>query len=109
MAMVTAYKPGTERPIKVSKNSYEHIFKRKGYRLMKPSEKGESGEPGIPGSSNAEKIMQDEPDINTIPVSDMDNDQLKQYAKEHGIDISKTKSAAEARKVIQAAIRNKNM
>lgn len=84
----------------VSRNTYENKFKRYGWREVKEGRKE---------TIDFENEDEKEIDIETIPVSDMNGEQLKQYAKNHGIDISKTKSAAEARKVIQTAIRNKNM
>lgn len=83
----------------VSRETYENKFRKSGWREMKK----------IPVQKNPFSEDTGEVDIETIPVSDMNGEQLKQYAKAHDIDISKTKSAAEARKVIQAAIRNKNM
>lgn len=82
----------------VSGETYENKFKKNGWRRMR--------------TPYREPVLEDDPDnldIEKIPVSDMNGDQLKQYAKDHDIDISKTKSAAEARKIIQTAIRNKNM
>lgn len=96
MAMVTISNGKTITT--VSRQTFENKFRCNGWREVKPQ--------------NTRMMFEDEPedvDVETIPVSDMNGEQLKQYAKNHGIDISKTKSAAEARKVIQTAIRNKNM
>lgn len=83
----------------VSHQTYENKFRKNGWHEMRETQRRRY-EPMEPDR---------EEDIDTIPVSDMTQDQLKRYAKEHNIDISRTKSAAEARKVIQTAIRNKNM
>lgn len=83
---------------KVSQQTFENKFKKNGWRKVSDRAMRQRYE---------EEPVED--DVETIPISDMNGEQLRQYAKAHNIDISKTKSAAEARKVIQTAIRNKNM
>ena len=43
------------------------------------------------------------------PISEMNKEQLMEYAKEHGIDTSKARNVREARQIIQKVIREKNM
>lgn len=85
----------------VSQQSFENKYRRYGWRKVTQTKK-------VQGHTEPDSVDAS-PDVDTIPISDMDGAQLKEYAKANDIDISKTKSAAEARKVIQAAIRNKNM
>lgn len=101
MAMVTI--TNGKDVTKVSQQMFENKFKRYGWRAVKAKQKTvQHYEEELEGTNSEE-------DIDTIPISDMNAEQLKVYAKKYDIDISKTKSAAEARKVIQTAIRNKNM
>lgn len=83
----------------VPRKMFEKKFKKYGWREVRSA----------PERSITYADEPVEPDIDTIPISDMNSDQLKQFARSHDIDISKTKSASEARKVIQAVMRNKNM
>lgn len=99
MAMVTI--TNGKDVTKVSQQMFENKFKRYGWRTVK-QKTVQHYEEELAGTNSEE-------DIDTIPISDMNAEQLKVYAKKYDIDISKTKSAAEARKVIQTAIRNKNM
>lgn len=95
---------------KVSQNSYEKLFKDKGYKIV--------GEHKI--NKQDEVIMEDVPDeevkeveheeeIETIPVSEMNKEQLIEFAKEHGIDTTSARNVREARTIIQKAIRDSKM
>lgn len=101
--MVTARKG--DSIIKVSKRSFETMFKDKGYMLVsdEATEKVETvAEPSI-----EEEVVGIETE--ETPISEMNKEQLMEYAKEHGIDTSKARNVREARQIIQKAIREKNM
>lgn len=106
MAMVTAVR-GTH-VIRVSKRSFETMFKNKGYRIVdeetgfEKKEHKEVFEEGI-------KEEQEKEEIETIPISEMNKEQLAEYAKEHNIDTSGARNVREARQIIQKAIREEKM
>ena len=100
--MVTARKG--DSIIKVSKRSFETMFKDKGYAIVsdEATEKVETvAEPSI----GEETVVETETE--ETPISEMNK--LMEYAKEHGIDTSKARNVREARQIIQKVIREKNM
>ena len=97
MAFVKAVRNG--HVIRVSKKSYESMFKDKGYVLMDESEKVEV----------KTKPVKVEEEVEEIPVSDMNRTQLMEFAEKHNIDTSDAKNVREARKIIQEAIREHNV
>lgn len=107
MAMVTAVR-GTH-VIRVSKRSFETMFKNKGYTIIdkeigfKEKEHEEMFEEGI------KEEQEKEEEIETIPISEMNKEQLAEYAKEHNIDTSGARNVREARQIIQKAIREEKM
>ena len=105
MAMVTAIRG--QHTVKVSKHSYETLFRKRGYKLV-----NEEVETNIP-EMNAEQVVDceesDEREIETIPISEMNKEQLAEYAKEHNIDTSGARNVREARQIIQKAIREQKM
>lgn len=101
--MVTARKG--DSIIKVSKRSFETMFKDKGYVVVldEATEKVETV---------AEPIIEEdvvETETEETPISEMNKEQLMEYAKEHGIDTSRARNVREARQIIQKVIREKNM
>lgn len=102
--MITARKG--DNIIKVSKHSFETMFKDKGYVVVSDEVK-EKVETVI-----AEPIVEEEAvktETEETPISEMNKEQLMEYAKEHGIDTSKARNVREARQIIQKVIREKNM
>lgn len=100
--MITARKG--DSIIKVSKRSFETMFKDKGYAIVsdEATEKVETvAEPSI-----GEEIVV-ETETEETPISEMNKEQLMEYAKEHGIDTSKARNVREARQIIQKVIREK--
>lgn len=105
--------------IKISKRTYEKVFKKMGYFVMKD----EAGNHEIPEDTTAEKVVgteqeedaespmagDEETDVDSIPISEMNVKQLKEFAAKHNIDVSEAKNTAQARKIIQREIRNRNM
>ena len=102
--MITARKG--DNIIKVSKHSFETMFKDKGYVVVldEATEKVENV---------IEEPIVEEEEVKTeteeTPISEMNKEQLMEYAKEHGIDTSKARNVREARQIIQKVIREKNM
>jgi hypothetical protein len=100
MAMVTARRG--QHTVKVSKRSYETLFRNKGYRIVEDEK-----------DMDAEQIVDygepEEQEIGTVPISEMNKEQLAEYAKEHNIDTSGARNVREARQIIQKAIREAKM
>ena len=105
MAMVTA-KRG-QHTVRVSKHSYETLFRNKGYKIV-----GNEKDVVTP-DVNEERIVNyeesEEQEVETVPISEMNKEQLAEYAKEHNIDTSSARNVREARQVIQKAIREAKM
>lgn len=102
--MVTARKG--DSIIKVSKRSFETMFKDKGYAIVS-DEATEKVENVIKEPIVEEEVVKTETE--ETPISEMNKEQLMEYAKEHGIDTSKARNVREARQIIQKVIREKNM
>lgn len=102
--MITARKG--DNIIKVSKHSFETMFKDKGYVAVSDEVK-EKVETVIAEPIVEEEVVKTETE--ETPISEMNKEQLMEYAKEHGIDTSKARNVREARQIIQKVIREKNM
>lgn len=102
--MITARKE--DNIIKVSKHSFETMFKDKGYVVVSDEVK-EKVETVIAEPIVEEEVVKTETE--ETPISEMNKEQLMEYAKEHGIDTSKARNVREARQIIQKVIREKNM
>lgn len=108
MAMVTA-KRG-QHIVKVSKHSYETLFRNKGYRIVGEEEAKPEADIIDTGEFEEEAEEAEEVhEVETIPISEMNKEQLAEYAKEHNIDTSGARNVREARQVIQKAIREAKM
>lgn len=95
---------------KVSKNSYEKLFKDKGYKIVGEHKTNKQGEVIMEDVPDEEvKEVEHEEEIETIPVSEMNKEQLIEFAKEHGIDTTSARNVREARTIIQKAIRDSKM
>lgn len=106
MAMVVAQRG--KRFIKVSRHAYETLFKNKGYRIVQDDEPEKvmtETEEFVEEEQEEEK----EKEIDSIPISEMNKEQLAEYAKEHNIDTSAARNVREARQIIQKAIRESKM
>lgn len=102
--MITARKG--DNIIKVSKHSFETMFKDKGYMIVS-NEATEKVESVVEEPIVEEEVVKTETE--ETPISEMNKEQLMEYAKEHGIDTSKARNVREARQIIQKVIREKNM
>lgn len=109
MAMVTAVRG--QRVVKVSRKAYETLFKNKGYRLL--GDEQEQTKTLFDDVLDFEETKQEEQEekteVETVPISDMNKEQLAEYAKEHNIDTSSARNVREARQIIQKAIREEKM
>ena len=105
MAMVTARRG--QHTVKVSKHSYETLFRKRGYKLV--NEEVETNIPDMDAEQVAGCEESEEHEIETIPISEMNKEQLAEYAKEHNIDTSGARNVREARQIIQKAIREQKM
>lgn len=100
MAMVNIMKGG--HTVKVSRQSYETMFKKNGYIIVDETEQN------IDDIVEDEQIEEDD-SVDTIPISEMNKEQLMEYAEKHNIDTSKAKNVREARQIIQKAIQQSKM
>lgn len=127
MAMVVAQRG--QRFIKVSRHAYDTLFKNKGYRIVQDDdepkkvmteteefveEEQDDDEPKkvmneTEGFVEEEQEEEKEKEIDSIPISEMNKEQLAEYAKEHNIDTSAARNVREARQIIQKAIRESKM
>lgn len=100
MAMVNIMKG--EHTVKVSCRSYETMFKQNGYVIV------DEAEQNIDDFETEEETVEDD-SVDTIPISEMNKEQLAEYATKHNIDTSKAKNVREARQIIQKAIQQSKM
>jgi hypothetical protein len=100
MAMVNIMKG--EHTVKVSRQSYETMFKKNGYVIVDETKQN------IDDIVEDEQIEEDD-SVDTIPISEMNKEQLMEYAEKHNIDTSKAKNVREARQIIQKAIQQSKM
>lgn len=100
MAMVNIMKG--EHTVKVSRQSYETMFKKNGYVIVDETKHN------IDDIVEDEQIEEDD-SVDTIPISEMNKEQLMEYAEKHNIDTSKAKNVREARQIIQKAIQQSKM
>ena len=105
MAMVTARRG--QHTVRVSKNSYETLFRNKGYKIV--GEKKDVVTPNADEKQFAGYEESEEQEVETVPISEMNKEQLAEYAKEHNIDTSGARNVREARQIIQKAIREAKM
>lgn len=92
---------------KVSKGAYERMFKPKGYRLADGFD--EEVKPEDDTIIDVEADEMEEPEHEEVPISQMNKAQLMKFAREHDIDTHGAKNVAEAREMIQKAMRERNM
>ena len=105
MAMVTARRG--QHTVRVSKHSYETLFRNKGYRIVE--DKKDVVTPDVDEEQVVDYVESDEREVETVPISEMSKEQLAEYAKEHNIDTSSARNVREARQIIQKAIREAKM
>lgn len=105
MAMVTARRG--QHTVRVSKHSYETLFRNKGYRIV--DDEKDVMNPDVNEEQVVDYVESDKQEVETVPISEMNKEQLAEYAKEHNIDTSSARNVREARQIIQKAIREAKM
>lgn len=101
---VTIKRPTGKSTIKVSMNQYEKTYKKKGYVIVEEETKV------VEETKELEELEEtNEVDVDSIPISDMNKEQLMLYAKKHNINTKGAKNVTEARKMIQKAVRDSKM
>ena len=94
---------------RVPKKTYETKLKKLGFKLVE--EEQEDVNKDVIEDVDTENDVETEQDeeLETIPVSEMNKEQLMAYAKKHNIDTKGARNVNEARKMIQKAIRDSKM
>jgi len=94
-------KKGRKRNI-VSEHQFETLFAPRGWQRVTEERAVEK---------IAELVSEEEQadELETTPINNMSKTQLKAYAERHHIDITGTKSFAEAKKRVQDAIKQSKM
>lgn len=100
-----------QHEIVVSKSTYEKVFKKKGYRIIgeDKTKVEENREVQEPEEVETESPVEEEDDVDTIPVSDMNSEQLKEFAAKHNIVIPKVKNLGEAKRFVRSKLREQKV
>lgn len=102
---VTIRKPTKLNMLKVTMKQYENKYKRLGYMIVGGSMKTEEVEEQEREVVEQSIIEEDSEDIESIPISEMNKEQLMRFAKVHNINTKSAKNVAEARRIIQRAVK----
>ena len=105
MAFVTVERLG--KRTRIPKKTYEKKFKRLGYKLVS-EDKTEMEETKDEVTEYVDETEQND-ELETTPISEMNKEQLIAFAKKHNIDTRSAKNVTEARKIIQKHIRDSKM
>lgn len=100
MAMIVAQRAG--KYVKVSRNTYESVYKNKGFRIV-----GEKRVNRREEKPHEAEIEQD--DFDGVPISEMSKEQLAEYAKKHNIDTSSAKNVSDARRIIREEVKRRRI
>lgn len=102
---VTIRKPTKSNMLKVTMKQYENKYKRLGYMIVGGSMKTEEVEEPEREVVEQGTIEEDSEDIESIPISEMNKERLMRFAKIHNINTKSAKNVAEARRIIQRAVK----
>lgn len=91
--------------LKVTMKQYENKYKRLGYVIVGGSMKTEEVEEPEREVVEQSIVEEDSEDIESIPISEMNKEQLMRFAKVHNINTKSAKNVAEARRIIQRAVK----
>ena len=105
MAFVTVERLG--KRTRIPKKTYEKKFKKLGYKLVS-EDKTEMEETKDEVTEEVDETEQND-ELETTPISEMNKEQLVAFAKKHNIDTRSAKNVTEARKIIQKHIRDSKM
>jgi hypothetical protein len=102
------------RTTMVTKGAFKEIYELMGYKLWAPSDSPKEElsldlEPKVeePEIVEEEEFESEEPDRDVeveTPISEMKLEDLKDYAAQHDIDISKAKTKKEIKSIIRAEV-----
>ena len=92
--------------VKVSRKSFETMYKNHGYVLEGQNRKPQKEEKKQEVIEGVEEAIEE---VEETPISDMTKEQLAEFAKAHNIDTSAARNVGEARKIVQKAIREAKM
>lgn len=102
---VTIRKPTKSNMLKVTMKQYENKYKRLGYVIACGRMNTEEVEEPEHEVVEQNIIEEDSEDIESIPISEMNKEQLMRFAKVHNINTKSAKNVAEARRIIQRAVK----
>lgn len=102
---VTIRKSTKPNMLKVTMKQYENKYKRLGYTIVGGSMKTEEVEEPEQEVVEQNISEEDSEDIESIPISEMNKEQLMRFAKVHNINTKSAKNVAEARRIIQRAVK----
>ena len=83
------------KKIRVTKAAYNSMFKDKGYIVV--------------GEQRTEEEHIEKVEASEVPISEMNKEQLMQFAKEHNVDTSRARNVGEARRIVQKFVRDSKM
>lgn len=86
---------------KITENQYNKIFKHLGYEKVET--KPEKERKDIQNEEREEK------EFESIPISEMNQQQIKDFANENGIDISSARSLKEAKRIVSNFLKEQRM
>lgn len=96
--------------VKVSRKSFETMYKNHGYVLEGQNRKPQKEEKKQEVVEEVvEEVEEATEEVEETPISDMTKEQLAEFAKAHNIDTSAARNVGEARKIVQKAIREAKM
>ena len=105
MAFVTVER--LRKRTRVPEKVYEKKLKKLGYKLVS-EDKTEMEETKDEVTEEVDETEQND-ELETTPISEMNKEQLVAFAKKHNIDTRSAKNVTEARKIIQKHIRDSKM
>lgn len=94
---------------RVPKKTYETKLKKLGFKLVEEEQEVVNKEVIEDVETENDVDTERDEELETIPVSEMNKEQLMAYAKKHNIDTKGARNVNEARKMIQKAIRDSKM
>ena len=94
---------------RVPKKTYETKLKKLGFKLVQEEHEIVNKEVIEDVETENDVDTEQDEELETIPVSEMNKEQLMAYAKKHNIDTKGARNVNEARKMIQKAIRDSKM
>lgn len=94
---------------RVPKKTYETKLKKLGFKLVEEEQEVVNKEVIEDVETENDVDAEQDEELETIPVSEMNKEQLMAYAKKHNIDTKGARNVNEARKMIQKAIRDSKM